>query len=119
MPYKGSNLQARLYGGASPLQADFYTEVKKGNVSGHTIVHKYGHNIAVPITDFWRSDITIRTTYGNSPTDARQAIDLLQAGYIPVERMITHRLPLAETQKGFELVAEGRRSLKVIIHPQE
>jgi len=76
-------------------------------------------DIAVPITDFWRSDITLRTTYGNSPADAAQAIALLQAGYISVDRMITHRLPLAETQQGFRLVAEGRHSLKVIIHPQE
>jgi L-iditol 2-dehydrogenase len=76
-------------------------------------------DISVPINDFWRNDITIRTTYGNSPGDAEQAIALLAAGYIPVEQMITHRLPLAETEKGFGLVAEGRESLKVVIHPQE
>jgi L-iditol 2-dehydrogenase len=33
--------------------------------------------------------------------------------------MITHRLPLAETQEGFRLVAEGRESIKVIIKPQQ
>jgi L-iditol 2-dehydrogenase len=76
-------------------------------------------DIPVPINDFWRNDITIRTTYGNSPADAEQAIALLQAGCFPVEQMITHRLPLAETQRGFGLVAEGRESLKVVIHPQE
>ncbi len=76
-------------------------------------------DVSVPINDFWRNDITIRTTYGNSPADAEQAIALLEAGYIPVEQMITHRLPLAETQRGFGLVAEGRESLKVVIHPQE
>ncbi len=76
-------------------------------------------DISVPINDFWRNDITIRTTYGNSPADAEQAISLLSAGYIPAEAMITHRLPLAETEKGFGLVAEGQESLKVVIHPQE
>ncbi len=32
--------------------------------------------------------------------------------------MITHRLPLAETGRGFQLVAEAGESLKVIIEPQ-
>ncbi len=76
-------------------------------------------DIQVPINDFWRNDITIKTTYGNSPADAEQALAFLRAGYIPVPRMITHRLPLAETQRGFQLVAAGEDSLKVIIHPQE
>lgn len=76
-------------------------------------------DISVPINDFWRNDITIRTTYGNSPADAEQAIALLTAGYIPVDQMITHRLPLADTQRGFGLVAEGRESVKVVIYPQE
>jgi len=35
-----------------------------------------------------------------------------------VDDMITHRLPLAETQKGFQLVAAGGEPLKVIIEPQ-
>ncbi len=33
--------------------------------------------------------------------------------------MISHRLPLAETQRGFGMVAEGRESIKVVIRPQE
>ena len=37
--------------GTSPLPfysipADFYTEVVKGNVAGHSIIHKFGHNTA-------------------------------------------------------------------------
>lgn len=29
---------------------DFYLEVQKGNVPGHSIIHKFGRNIAVPTT---------------------------------------------------------------------
>ncbi len=76
-------------------------------------------DISVPIDDFWRNDVTIRTTYGNSPADAEQAISLLQAGYLRADAMISHRLPLAETQRGFGMVAEGRESIKVVIRPQE
>jgi L-iditol 2-dehydrogenase len=31
--------------------------------------------------------------------------------------MVTHRLPLAETGRGFQLTASGRDSIKVIIDP--
>jgi L-iditol 2-dehydrogenase len=31
--------------------------------------------------------------------------------------MITHRLPLSETGKGFELTASGQDSIKVLIDP--
>ena len=34
--------------GGNRLTADFYTEVQKGNVTGHTMVHKFGRNDAVP-----------------------------------------------------------------------
>jgi hypothetical protein len=33
--------------------------------------------------------------------------------------MITHIFPLADTQKGFGLVSEADKSIKVIIRPQE
>ncbi|NVM23931.1 MAG: alcohol dehydrogenase, partial [Desulfobacterales bacterium] len=36
---------------------------------------------------------------------------------VPVREMITHRLSLAETGLGFQLVAEARESIKVIIEP--
>jgi threonine dehydrogenase-like Zn-dependent dehydrogenase len=43
---------------------------------------------------------------------------LLESGQIDVEDMITHRLPLTEIIKGFELVTQQSDSLKVIIRPQ-
>jgi L-iditol 2-dehydrogenase len=42
----------------------------------------------------------------------------MQAGKIRVQEMITHRLGLAETGLGFQLVAQAQDSLKVIIEPQ-
>jgi L-iditol 2-dehydrogenase len=76
-------------------------------------------DISVPISDFWRNDIALRTTYGAAPQDLAEALALLEAGHVPAERMITHRLGLADTQQGFQMVAQGEDSLKVIVHPQE
>jgi L-iditol 2-dehydrogenase len=46
-------------------------------------------------------------------------IALLQAGKLAVADLITHRLPLADAARGFRLVAEGKKSLKVIVKPHE
>ena len=58
-------------------------------------------------------------SYGAGPVDIAAAIDLLRSRRVPVHEMITHRLGLAETGKGFQLVAEGGESIKVIIEPQK
>ncbi|MBN2159088.1 MAG: zinc-dependent dehydrogenase [Spirochaetes bacterium] len=76
-----------------------------------------GVNLPVPINDFWRNGITLLPSYGGSPADLMVAIDLIHAGRVPVEDMITHRLPLDEAGKGFKLVAEASDSIKVILLP--
>ncbi len=68
---------------------------------------------------FWRRDVTVTTSYAASPLDCAEALELIRAERVRVDDMITHRLGLAETEKGFQLVAEGGGSLKVIIKPQE
>ena len=71
----------------------------------------------VPITEFWQNEITITTSYGASPDDLREALSILEKKEIQVNDLITHILPLDEIQTGFNLVAEAKDSLKVIIEP--
>jgi L-iditol 2-dehydrogenase len=78
-----------------------------------------GVNIPISINDlFWRNEITLTSSYGGSPEDYAAALKLIQAGRIRAREMITHRLGLAETGVGFQLVARADNSLKVIIEPQ-
>ena len=76
-------------------------------------------DVAVPINAFWRNDVTIMTSYAGAPADLLQAMALLRAGIVPTDELTTHRLPLAEVQRGFGLVAAAGESLKVIIYPNE
>jgi L-iditol 2-dehydrogenase len=76
-----------------------------------------GVQLNLPGWDFWRDQITLISTYAASPLDMETAIELIHAGRVPVEDMITHRLSLAEAQLGFQLVAEAQDSIKVIIEP--
>ncbi|MFQ5952799.1 MAG: alcohol dehydrogenase catalytic domain-containing protein [Candidatus Omnitrophota bacterium] len=74
-------------------------------------------DLPVPVNEFWRNGIKLMPSYGNSPLDAAVAIELIRAGRVPIGKMITHRLGLAETGLGFQLVAEAGESIKVIIEP--
>jgi len=73
--------------------------------------------IPIPITDFWRNETTIRTSYGAAPRDLEEALQILAKKQVNVEDMITHRLDIREIAEGFRLVAEAGKSLKVIIEP--
>ncbi len=78
-----------------------------------------GVTIPISINElFWRNDITLTTSYAGSPAEYQTALELIRAGTVPVRRMITHRLGLAETGFGFKLVAEAKDAIKVIIEPQ-
>jgi L-iditol 2-dehydrogenase len=78
-----------------------------------------GVTIPISINElFWRNDVTLTTSYAGSPPDCQTAIDLISVGTVNVRQMITHRLGLAETGLGFQLVADAQNSIKVIIEPQ-
>ncbi len=68
---------------------------------------------------FWRSEATLLSSYAASPEDLKEALQLIAKRKIIVRDMITHRLKLKDTQKGFQLVLRPKRSLKVIIEPQK
>jgi L-iditol 2-dehydrogenase len=73
--------------------------------------------LQVPINQFWRNEITMRTSYGAAPNDIEYSLKTLATGEINVKDMISHRLPLTEAQEGFRLTAEAGNSLKVILEP--
>ncbi len=77
-----------------------------------------GTLVSVPMGDLWKDEITITMTYAGSPRDITEAMELLWTKKVVVSDMITHKLGLAETGKGFELVAKAENSIKVIIEPQ-
>ena len=74
-------------------------------------------SLPIPVNDFWRNSVTLLPSYGAGPQDLAVALDLIRAGRVPVEKLITHRLDLDEAGRGFQLVAEARESMKVILFP--
>ena len=76
-----------------------------------------GYRPEMDLNRIWSEQIAITTTYGAAPLDLEEALALIRAGRLDVEEMITHRLPLAQAQEGFRLVAEAGESLKVVLRP--
>jgi L-iditol 2-dehydrogenase len=80
--------------------------------------HTPGNTFPLLLYDLWHNGITLTNTYAGSPDDIARAIELIRDRSINVNDMITHRLGLAETGLGFQLVARAQDSLKVIVEPQ-
>jgi len=74
-----------------------------------------------PVTVDWTliGDIKELTIHGAhlGPYCYPVAIDMLAKGLLPMEQIVTHRLPLAAFQQGIDLVAAGERSIKVTLAP--
>jgi L-iditol 2-dehydrogenase len=54
--------------------------------------------------------------YGSAPHHNREALALIATGKVPVEDLITHRLPLGEVRKAIDIVTSGD-GLKVVVEP--
>ncbi len=92
--------------------------VNRGGTVLFFAVPEPGVDISVPITDFWRDEVTLMTSYGAGPGDIKDALKLISEHKANIHEMITHRLSLGEAGLGFKLVADAGESLKVIIEPQ-
>lgn len=76
-----------------------------------------GADVPIPLFDFWRDEISVVTSYAGSGEDLVESITLIRSRQVRVAEMITHRLPLSEAGRGFELTASGQDSIKVVIDP--
>ncbi len=95
--------------------------VERGGTALIFAATREGVTIPIPVNElFWRSEITITSTYAGPPEDSATALELIRARRVPVRDMITHRLNLDEIGLGFNLVTHPteHNCIKVIIEPQ-
>jgi len=82
-----------------------------------------GEEDRIPLTVnelFWRTEVTLTSSYAAPPADTARALELIRARRVPVAGLITHRLPLAETGRGFAMLTRPAQqdSMKIVIEPQ-
>jgi len=73
--------------------------------------------IPMPVFDLYFNLTRIVFSYAAVGEDIEEAMRLLHSNRLTVTDMITHRLPLRDTRKGFDLVAAADKSIKVIVEP--
>jgi len=68
---------------------------------------------------FWRTEITLTSTYAGSPADCSIALRLIEAGTVPVLKTLTSRLALQDGPLGFQAVCSpaDHECIKVIVEP--
>jgi L-iditol 2-dehydrogenase len=107
--------------GTSALSAveQAWASVDKGGAVIFFAVPGPEKRVVIPVNDFWTKEVRILTSYYCGPPDIQEAINLLTDQAIDVEALITHRLPLRDIARGFQMVIEGQDALKVIIKPHK
>jgi len=111
--------QVIVCSGAVPAFLQGIESVDRGGTVTFFACPKPDEPIPLNVNELWRKEVKLLTSYAAAPGDLKEALRLIASGKIVVDDMITHRLPLAETQRGFELMLRGGSSLKIIIEPQK
>jgi L-iditol 2-dehydrogenase len=104
--------------GAASAIAQALKSVERGGTILFFAPTQPGVTIPIPANDLFFNNITLTTSYAGSPADYAMALELIHARRVGVSEMVTHRLSLAETGSGFQIVAAAQDSIKVIIEPQ-
>lgn len=73
--------------------------------------------IPFPAYDFKNREISLVGSHGH-PRTVKLSLDLVAAGKLPVKELITHRMPLSEVARAFELL-DARRDgiIKAVLEP--
>jgi Zn-dependent alcohol dehydrogenase len=75
--------------------------------------------LSLPVTTIPRMERRVLgSIYGSSrpERDFPRTLELYRSGRLPLERLVSHRLPLEEAERGFELMRSGD-ALRVVLEP--
>jgi len=83
-------------------------------------VLQFGHDElarpAIPVAELLRKEITV---YGGfiGKFSFHKLPRIMQSGVLPLERIVSHQLPLSRVHEGINLLRQGQ-AIKVILHPE-
>jgi len=62
------------------------------------------------------NEIYVTGSHGSTPLQHKKAVEMIESNFLPLEKLITHKLPLHDLDKGYKLIESGE-AVKVIIKP--
>jgi threonine dehydrogenase-like Zn-dependent dehydrogenase len=112
--WRGADLVVDAVGNEHALAACFPLVRMGGTIS---LPGMYVEDSApLPIGDMWLKNITITAGVANIQGHMDEVIELIRDGRIDPKVIISHRMPLSEAPKGYEMF-EAKEALKVVLDP--
>ncbi len=102
---------------ALPAVEQAWSSVVEGGTVEFFAVPDPDKKVEIPINDFWQKEIKVLTSYYCGPPDLKEAIHLIEAGTVQTDDLISEKLPLDQTARGFEMLIDDKDVIKVIITP--
>jgi threonine dehydrogenase-like Zn-dependent dehydrogenase len=113
--WRGADVVVDAVGHESALASTFSLVRQGGTIS---LPGMYVEDQAtVPIGDLWLKNITVTCGVANIQGHMDELLELVRDGRIDPKVIISHRLPLSEGPKGYELF-DAKEALKVVLDPK-
>jgi threonine dehydrogenase-like Zn-dependent dehydrogenase len=112
--WRGADVVVDAVGNEKALAACFPLVRMGGTIS---LPGMYVEDAAsMPIGDMWLKNITVMAGVANIQGHMDELLELIRDGRIDPKAIISHRLPLDEAAKGYELF-DSKEALKVVLDP--
>jgi alcohol dehydrogenase len=104
--------------GNAAVLADAYAATKRGGVTVTVGLPHPSQTLSIPAVSLVAEERTLRGSYLGScvPTiDVPRYVGLYQAGRLPVDRLLTHRIELDDINAGFDRLARGQAVRQAVV----
>lgn len=104
--------------GNANVLADAYAATRRGGTTVTVGLPHPEQMLSIPAVSLVAEEKTLRGSYLGSSVPARDIprfVALHQAGQLPVERLLTHRLGLDELNEGFDRLARGEAVRQAVV----
>jgi L-iditol 2-dehydrogenase len=110
---RGADIAFVAVGAPSAVHQAVRLVRKRGHV---TVVGIFPGDVAVPMTTVVRREIILAGAYDAKAENFKESIGLIESERIKVSELVTHRFPLEEAERAFE-VAKSKAGCKVLFIP--
>lgn len=74
-----------------------------------------GTTLALPTFDFYFKELRLVPSYSCGPVETRRALDLIAAGAVRAEHVVTNRFPLEEAAEAYRTAALDKTAIKTLV----
>jgi alcohol dehydrogenase len=104
--------------GNAQVLADAYAATRRGGVTVTVGLPHPSKTLSIPAVSLVAEERTLRGSYLGSSVpalDVPRYVELYQAGRLPVERLLTHRIALDQINEGFDRLARGEAVRQAVV----